>query len=85
MGKDMPDTIFSLKKFTNFSIFSILNPFKTKVSLNTAFWGCRIHQLKEYPDCDSKSSTGEAPALEIGECEVPLHCHCSQVHSDLEW
>ena len=37
----------------------------------------------ECPVYDIKQSDGEDPVmLEIGECRISLHCHCSQVHSD---
>ena len=59
-------------------------------------WGCRIHQLhlcrgvilppNECPGYDTKQSDGEVPVmLELWECGISLHCHCSQVHSDPEW
>ena len=35
---------------------------------------------------DTKQSYGEVPVmLELGECKVPPHCHCSQLHSGFEW
>ena len=40
----------------------------------------------ECPRYDTKQSDGEVPVmLELWECGVPLHDHCSQVHSGPEW
>ena len=57
-------------------------------------WGCREHRLplcngvrppfhNECSGYDTKQSDGEVPVML--ECGVPLHCHCSQVHSGPKW
>ena len=57
-------------------------------------WGCRIHRLHicrgvtlpyECPGYGTKESDDETPVmLELWECGVPLHCHCSQFQCGLE-
>ena len=61
----------------------------------TVGWGCRIHRLLL---CRGVRPPNECPDMTLnnlmvrfqqcwcfGECEVPLHCHHSQVHSGPEW
>ena len=60
-------------------------------------WGCRIHWLhlcrrvrpptsNECPDMTLNNLMVRfQQCWSFGECGVPLHCHCSQVHSSPEW
>ena len=60
-------------------------------------WGCRIHRLllcrgvRPPPPTSVLDMTLNnlmvrfEQCWRFGECGVPLHCHRSQVHSDLEW
>ena len=44
----------------------------------------RTTPTNECPVYDTKPSAGHAPGLQMGECEIRLYFHCSQVHSDSE-
>ena len=60
-------------------------------------WGCRIHRLllcrgvRPLPPTSVLDMTINNQIVRLqqcwsfGECGVPLHCHCSQVHSGPEW
>ena len=59
-------------------------------------WGCRIHWLHLCRGIRSTLTSVLDMTLNnlmvrfqqcwsFGECGVPLHCHCSQVHSGPEW
>ena len=60
-------------------------------------WGCRIHRLflcrrVRHPPLTSvlditlnNLMVRFQQCWSFGECRVPLHCHCSQVHSCPEW
>ena len=42
--------------------------------------------FNEGPIYNSKQFNSEVTVMqELWECEVPLHCHCTQAHSSLEW
>ena len=59
-------------------------------------WGCRIHRLllcwgEDHPSMSVLDMTLNNLKVRFhwcwgfGECKIPLHCHCSQVHSGPEW
>ena len=59
-------------------------------------WGCRIHWLHLCRGVRTPLTSVLDMTLNnlmvrfqqcwsFGECRVPLHCHCSQVHSGAEW
>ena len=60
-------------------------------------WDCRIHRRLLCRGVRLPSPTSVLDmtlnnlmvrfqySWSFGECRVPLHCHCSQVHSGLEW
>ena len=68
---------------------------RSTCSVSPVGWGYRIHWLHlcrgvslplpmSVLDLALNNLIGFSPGT-WGECEVPLHCHCSQVHSDPEW
>ena len=61
-----------------------------------SIWGCRIHRLYRcrgvrHPPNDCPDMTLNNLMVRsqwcwgFGECGLPLHCHCSKVHSGPEW
>ena len=78
------------------TILIFISPFSFS-SLCPVGWGYRIHRLllcrggKTPPPTSVLDMTLNnlmvrfQQCWSLGECRVPLHCHCSQVHSDPEW
>ena len=68
---------------------------QSTVYLSPAGWGYGIHRLhlcsgvrpppQRVLDMTSNHLMARLQPWRFEECEVPPHCHCSQVHSDPEW
>ena len=73
----------------------LLNTNASFISISPVCCGCRTQWLhlcrgvrapNDCPRYDSIQSDGRAPViLDLGQCGLPFHCHCSQVYSGSEW